>query len=139
MHSNLHKFGDIRFQGDTNALYDRHLVFDYAIDPQLASAREQYEAVARSLRDVLALRWLHTKKTIIAPIPSGSATSTLTELWLDRDLTWLEFNRRVMAEALDDRTPWNSSSSGKAREHEAVLKNVVYAQFTESLRSRLLL
>jgi starch phosphorylase len=63
MHSDLHKFGDIRFQGDTDALYDRHLLFDYAIDPQLASAREQYEAVARSLRDVLALRWLHTKKT----------------------------------------------------------------------------
>ena len=25
--------------------------------------------------------------------------------WLDRDLSWLEFNRRVLAEALDDRTP----------------------------------
>jgi polyphosphate kinase len=25
--------------------------------------------------------------------------------WLDRDLTWLEFNRRVLREALDDRTP----------------------------------
>src|SRR5262249_33458891 len=39
------------------------LVFDYAIDPELASARERYEAVARSLRDVLAMRWLQTKKT----------------------------------------------------------------------------
>ena len=27
------------------------------------------------------------------------------ELWLDRDLAWLEFNRRVLAEALDERTP----------------------------------
>ena len=25
--------------------------------------------------------------------------------WLDRDLSWLEFNRRVLAEALDERTP----------------------------------
>ena len=25
--------------------------------------------------------------------------------WLDRDLSWLEFNRRVLHEALDDRTP----------------------------------
>ena len=29
----------------------------------------------------------------------------LAELWLDRDLAWLEFNRRVLAEALDERTP----------------------------------
>src|SRR5262245_31670567 len=27
------------------------------------------------------------------------------ELRLDRDLAWLEFNRRVLAEALDERTP----------------------------------
>ena len=26
-------------------------------------------------------------------------------MWLDRDLSWIEFNRRVLAEALDDRTP----------------------------------
>ena len=26
-------------------------------------------------------------------------------MWVDRDLSWLEFNRRVLAEALDDRTP----------------------------------
>ena len=32
-------------------------------------------------------------------------TQDLAELWLDRDLTWLEFNRRVLAEALDERTP----------------------------------
>src|SRR5262245_60058929 len=25
--------------------------------------------------------------------------------WLDRDLSWLEFNRRVLSEAVDDRTP----------------------------------
>ena len=33
------------------------------------------------------------------------ATQNFAELWLDRDLTWLEFNRRVLAEALDERTP----------------------------------
>ena len=33
------------------------------------------------------------------------STENLKELWLDRDLTWLEFNRRVLAEALDERTP----------------------------------
>jgi polyphosphate kinase len=29
----------------------------------------------------------------------------LAELWIDRDLGWLDFNDRVLAEALDDRTP----------------------------------
>jgi glycogen phosphorylase len=47
---------------DPNALYERHLLFDYAIDPDLATPSERYEAVARSLRDVLALRRLRTKK-----------------------------------------------------------------------------
>lgn len=63
MHPDLAGYGPVRFHSDPNALYDRHLVFDYAIDPDLASPRERYEAVARSLRDVLALRWLRTKKT----------------------------------------------------------------------------
>ena len=63
MHPDLAEYGDVRFHGDPNALYDRHLLFDYAIDPHSATPRERYEAVARSLRDVLALRWLKTKKT----------------------------------------------------------------------------
>ena len=63
MHPDLVEYGPVHFHGDPNALYDRHLVFDYAIDPDLATPRERYEAVARSLRDVLALRWLRTKKT----------------------------------------------------------------------------
>jgi polyphosphate kinase len=29
----------------------------------------------------------------------------LREAWFDRDLSWLEFNRRVLAEALDERVP----------------------------------
>ena len=63
IHPDLLEYGPVRFHGDPNALSDRHLVFDYAIDPDLAIPRERYEAVARSLRDVLALRWLRTKKT----------------------------------------------------------------------------
>jgi starch phosphorylase len=63
MHPDLAEYGPVRFHSDPNALYERHLVFDYAIDPTLASPRERYEAVARSLRDVLALRWLRTKKS----------------------------------------------------------------------------
>ena len=29
----------------------------------------------------------------------------LREAWFDRDLSWLEFNRRVLAEAFDERVP----------------------------------
>jgi glycogen phosphorylase len=55
--------GPIPFAGQVNGLYDRHLVFDRAIDPKVASARERFEAFARSVRDVLAQRWVQTKKT----------------------------------------------------------------------------
>jgi polyphosphate kinase len=32
-------------------------------------------------------------------------TPELSEVWVDRDLSWLDFNQRVLAEALDERTP----------------------------------
>ncbi len=32
-------------------------------------------------------------------------SQALSEIWLDRDLGWLDFNGRVLAEALDQRTP----------------------------------
>jgi len=32
-------------------------------------------------------------------------SQTLSDVWLDRDLGWLDFNDRVLAEALDERTP----------------------------------
>lgn len=34
-----------------------------------------------------------------------SLSESLTSVWLDRDLSWLDFNERVLAEALDERTP----------------------------------
>src|SRR5579872_303590 len=32
-------------------------------------------------------------------------SAALSDVWLDRDLSWLDFNDRVLAEAMDDRTP----------------------------------
>ncbi len=32
-------------------------------------------------------------------------TAGLSEVWIDRDLSWLDFNDRVLEEALDERTP----------------------------------
>ena len=48
--------GPIEFTGTDNALYERHLLFDNAIDPASAGARERYEAFARSVRDILSQR-----------------------------------------------------------------------------------
>src|SRR6266404_3679593 len=55
--------GPIPFAGTDDALYERHLVFDRVIDPKVASARERFEAFSRSVRDILAQRWLLTKTT----------------------------------------------------------------------------
>jgi len=43
--------------------YDRHVVFDQAISLKEASQRDRFEAVARSLRDLLTQRWLRTQET----------------------------------------------------------------------------
>ncbi len=55
--------GPIPFVGTENAFYERHLVFDRVIDPKVASARERFEALASSIRDILAQRWVLTKTT----------------------------------------------------------------------------
>jgi starch phosphorylase len=55
--------GPIPIAGTQDAFYERHLIFDRAIDPKVASARERFEAFSRSVRDVLAQRWVLTKKT----------------------------------------------------------------------------
>ena len=55
--------GPIPFVGTENAFYERHLVFDRAIDPKVATARERFEAFSRSVRDILAQRWVLTKTT----------------------------------------------------------------------------
>src|ERR1017187_6073562 len=55
--------GPVPFVGTENAFYDRHLIFDRVIDPEVAKARERFEAFAHSVRDILAQRWVLTKKT----------------------------------------------------------------------------
>ena len=55
--------GPVRFSGTEDALYERHLVFDHVVDPRAAGPRDRFEAVARSVRDVLSQRWLRTEQT----------------------------------------------------------------------------
>jgi starch phosphorylase len=55
--------GPVQFAGIGSALYERHLLFDNVIDIAAASARDRFEALARSVRDVLSQRWVGTEKT----------------------------------------------------------------------------
>jgi starch phosphorylase len=55
--------GPVDFAGDANALYERHLLFDDVVDPAAAGARERFQAIARSVRDILSQHWVKTEKT----------------------------------------------------------------------------
>jgi starch phosphorylase len=55
--------GPIQFTGTGDALYKRHLVFDNVSDPAELGPRQQYEAFARAMRDILAQRWRRTEHT----------------------------------------------------------------------------
>src|SRR5271157_653139 len=47
-----------------------------------------------------ALASIGDQGVLNTPLPEA-----LSEIWIDRDLSWLDFNERVLAEALDERTP----------------------------------
>jgi starch phosphorylase len=60
---NKYGCGPVHFSGTDEALYERHLLFDTGVDVAAATARDRFEALARSVRDVLSQRWLLTEKT----------------------------------------------------------------------------
>jgi starch phosphorylase len=101
--------GPIQFSGNSDALYERHLLFDDVVDPLAARARERFEAAARSVRDVMSQRWVRTERTYNRLNPKRvyylsmefligrSLTNNVTNLLLDpfvqraaqqRDLDW---------------------------------------------------
>jgi starch phosphorylase len=51
------------FQFPDRDYYDRHVVFDHVVRMETATQRERFEAVARTLRDVLTQRWIKTAET----------------------------------------------------------------------------
>ena len=55
--------GPIKFTGTDEALYERHLLFDSVTDIKVADARDRFEAIARSVRDVLSQRWIRSEQT----------------------------------------------------------------------------
>ena len=61
--------GPIQFSGTNDALYERHLTFDHVVDVKKANLREQFEAAARSIRDIISQRWLRTEDTYVQKNP----------------------------------------------------------------------
>src|SRR5262245_23686642 len=52
--------GSVKLTGTNDALYERHLVFDNVMEATTIGARERFEAIARSVRDILSQRWVCT-------------------------------------------------------------------------------
>jgi starch phosphorylase len=58
------ELGGSRFTDRANRdSYARHLVLDHVVSAESADQRERFEAIARSVRDLLAQRWLLTQDT----------------------------------------------------------------------------
>jgi len=54
--------GPVTFSGDSDALYERHLTLDHVVPVAAATPRVKFEAVARSVRDLLSQRWIKTEQ-----------------------------------------------------------------------------
>ena len=59
----LHEFGSVPFSGRPDALFERHLLSDAVVEPSTAYDRQRFEALARSVRDLLSRRWIETQRT----------------------------------------------------------------------------
>jgi glycogen phosphorylase len=64
-----YEVGPVPLSGTEHALYERHLVFDNVVDVAAAGARERFEAIAHSVRDILSQRWIKTENTYASQNP----------------------------------------------------------------------
>jgi starch phosphorylase len=60
---NRYNCGPIKFAGTGNTFYERHLTFDQVTPLTRVTPRDQFEAIARSVRDILSQRWVQTEQT----------------------------------------------------------------------------
>jgi starch phosphorylase len=102
--------GPVHFSGRDTALYDRHLLFDHVVELRHATARDRFDAFARSVRDILSQRWLRTEKVyerenpkrvyylsmefligrmLANNISNMLATGIANDAVRDKDLNWL--------------------------------------------------
>ncbi|MDP9137082.1 MAG: glycogen phosphorylase, partial [Pseudomonadota bacterium] len=58
-----HDLGSVPFSGRPDALFERHLLSDAVVEPSGAYDRQRFEALARSVRDLLSRRWIKTQRT----------------------------------------------------------------------------
>ena len=65
----------VRFSGEADALFERHLRFDSVVDPAAAGARDKFEAAAHAVRDMLTQRWIPRSRPTIGKTRSGSTIS----------------------------------------------------------------
>jgi starch phosphorylase len=56
------RLGRLGLNGRENEWTDRYLTCGHVVDPPLARPRERFEAVARFIRDLLAHRWVKTRR-----------------------------------------------------------------------------
>ena len=64
--------GRSRFVGNNKAWCERHLVFDWVIDPKVASARERLEAFSCSVRPSAMHAWSCLLLQQLASLPRGT-------------------------------------------------------------------
>ena len=119
--------GPVQFSGADEALYERHLLFDSGVELAEATAHDRFEALARSVRDILSQRWLLTEKTYEQKNPKRlyylsmefligrSLANNVTNLLLapltdqfieDKKLNLLEDFRAGARRWLGQRRPW---------------------------------
>src|SRR6476646_9294798 len=103
--------GPVTLSGTDTSLYERHLTFDQVIPVSAATARDRFEAVARSIRDALSQRWLRTERTYhdrnvkrvyyvsLEFLMGRALANNITNLLLDP--LWIQFCQTKRIDPLD--------------------------------------